>query len=77
MTSENDVFFACRKDKLIGRSRYVFVYLLLMKSKDFVSILMTSVLCLFVCGCVCLFVCLFVGTITRERKKLPMSNYTT
>ena len=47
--------------------------LLLTKSKDFVSILMTSVLCLFFC----VFVCLFVGTITRERKKLPMSNYTT
>ena len=28
--------------------------LLLTKSKDFVSILMTSVLCLFVCVCVCL-----------------------
>ena len=36
------------------------VCLLLTKSKDFVSILMTSVLCLFVCLCVCLFVCVFV-----------------
>jgi len=38
--------------------------LLLTKSKDFVSILITSGLCLFVCVfvclCVCLFVCLFV-----------------
>ena len=45
---------------------------LLSKSKDFVSILMTSVLCLLF-----VFVCLFVGTITREGKKLPTSNYTT
>ena len=97
----------------------LFVCVLLTKSLDFVSILMTSVVCLFVClcvfvtyeikrfrkyindfrplfvtyeikrfrkyiddfrppfVCVCVFVCLFVGTITRERKKLPMSNYTT
>ena len=33
------------------------VCLLLTKSKDFVSILMTSVLCLFVCVFVCVFVC--------------------
>ena len=52
---------------------YYCLRLLLTKSKDFVSILMPSGLCL----CVCVFVCLFVGTITRKRKKLPMSNYTT
>ena len=43
---------------------FLFVCLLLTKSKDFVSILMTSGLCLcvcvFVCLCVCVFVCLCV-----------------
>ena len=61
------LLFYCEVSLLVGCSSIYFWgsgfwerKLLLTKSKDFVSILITSVLCLFVCVFVCLFVCLFV-----------------
>ena len=58
------LFFACRKDKLVGRSRYVFVYLLLPSQNILRRLCFDR--CVFIYLFICEYVCLFVIRITPK-----------